>query len=215
MLLIGLGELLGFLADKGVLSLAPGVIGYLYPVRILAAGGLLLYYRREYIELIPGELKNLQGVLLALLVGAGVFVAWISLGESLTDAAARLDAGFVPSFFHDGGVRFVMTAARVFGAAVVVPVMEELFWRSFLPRYLLGGSMRDAPVGRFTPFTFIATSVLFGLEHDMILAGILAGAAYNALAMATRSVALCILAHALTNLALAGYVLATGSYWYW
>jgi CAAX prenyl protease-like protein len=59
------------------------------------------------------------------------------------------------------------------------------------------------------------TVVLFGLEHNFILAGVMAGIAYNLLLYRTKSLAHCILAHAVTNLALAIYVITTGKWQFW
>jgi CAAX prenyl protease-like protein len=56
---------------------------------------------------------------------------------------------------------------------------------------------------------------MFGFEHNYILAGIMAGVAYNILLYKTRSLAQCVLAHAVTNLALAVYVVVTGNWQFW
>jgi CAAX prenyl protease-like protein len=111
-------------------------------------------------------------------------------------------------------VGVVLAAIRLFGAVIVVPVMEELFWRSFLIRYLVTPTFTMVPLGTFTPLSFGATVVLFGLEHHLWLAGMLAGAAYNLILYKTRRLWPCILAHALTNLLLGIHVLRTGE-WHW
>jgi CAAX prenyl protease-like protein len=98
---------------------------------------------------------------------------------------------------------------------LVVPLMEELFWRSFLLRYLIDQNFESVPVGSFTWPSFLVTTVLFGLEHHFLVAGMLAGAIYSLLLYRTRSLAQCVLAHAVTNLALAGYVLYTGNWYFW
>ncbi|MGA7827253.1 MAG: CPBP family glutamic-type intramembrane protease [Geobacteraceae bacterium] len=56
---------------------------------------------------------------------------------------------------------------------------------------------------------------MFGLEHNLFLAGIMAGIAYNLLLYRTKSLSACILAHGLTNLALGIYVLQTGKWYFW
>jgi CAAX prenyl protease-like protein len=58
-------------------------------------------------------------------------------------------------------------------------------------------------------------AVLFGLEHNLILAGIMAGVAYSLLLYWTKSIYQCILAHAVTNLVLGIYVLQTGYWQFW
>jgi CAAX prenyl protease-like protein len=93
--------------------------------------------------------------------------------------------------------------------------MEELFWRSFLIRYLISSKFESVPVGAVTPFSFVATVVLFGLEHDLWLAGMVAGAAYTGLLVYTKRLWPCILAHALTNFALGIHVLMTHEWKWW
>jgi CAAX prenyl protease-like protein len=108
-----------------------------------------------------------------------------------------------------------MIGARLAGAVLLVPVMEELFWRSFLIRYLIETDFSKVPIGQFTWASCIITVVLFGLEHNLILAGIMAGLAYNLLLYFTRSIFHCTLSHAVTNLLLGLYVLQTGNWHFW
>ena len=104
---------------------------------------------------------------------------------------------------------------RLAGAAIVVPIMEELFWRSFLIRYLINEDFSSIQIGFFTFKSCLITIVLFGLEHQFIIAGIMAGILYNLLLYRTRSIAACIASHALTNLLLGLYVLKTGAWRFW
>ena len=108
-----------------------------------------------------------------------------------------------------------MTFFRIAGAVLVVPLMEELFWRSFLIRYIIDKNFDSVRMGTFTWASFLITAVLFGFEHNYILAGIMAGVFYNLLLYKTRSLAQCVLAHAVTNLALAIYVVSTGKWQFW
>ena len=93
--------------------------------------------------------------------------------------------------------------------------MEEIFWRSFLIRYIISSDFEKIPIGRFTWSSFLISTVLFGLEHNLFLAGMMAGIAYNLLLYRTKSLAHCIFAHAVTNLLLGIYVLATGKWQFW
>ena len=110
--------------------------------------------------------------------------------------------------------RWCWRACGMFGAVIVVPIMEELFWRSFLIRYLVTPTFTTVRLGTFTPLSGGATVVLFGLEHHLWLAGMMAGAIYNLLLYKTRRLWPCILAHAITNLLLGIHVLVTGE-WHW
>jgi CAAX prenyl protease-like protein len=62
---------------------------------------------------------------------------------------------------------------------------------------------------------FWVTAVLFGIEHDRWLVGILAGVVYGLLVLRSRNLGTAIWAHIVTNLALGLYVLAAGDYRFW
>jgi uncharacterized protein len=97
----------------------------------------------------------------------------------------------------------------------VIAVIEEFFWRGFLYRWLLGREFLKVDLGRFNAVLFIAVAVLFGIEHDRWLAGIVAGAAYGLLLLRTRDIWAVAAAHGVTNFLLGWYVLATGAYELW
>ncbi|QWV91861.1 CAAX prenyl protease-related protein [Geomonas oryzisoli] len=198
---------------KPWLSLPDTALNTLYPLKAGATALLLLFFWNRYRELRLRDLNDLKATTLSLCVGAATFLLWIKLPVTLPMVGAP--AGFDPALFSEGGPRLLMTAARVAGAVLVVPVMEELFWRSFLLRYLIQADFESVPIGRFNWGAFTATTVLFALEHHFFLAGLAAGAAYNILLYRTRSIAHCVLAHAVTNMALACYVLGTGRWYFW
>jgi CAAX prenyl protease-like protein len=57
--------------------------------------------------------------------------------------------------------------------------------------------------------------VLFGVEHNTWLAGLICGALYNWLLYRRKSVSACIIAHSVSNAALAAWVLARGDWKFW
>jgi CAAX prenyl protease-like protein len=132
-----------------------------------------------------------------------------------TFGSATVPLGFNPALLSDRPLQITMTIFRIAGAVLVVPVMEELFWRSFLIRYIIDKNFDTVQLGTFTWGSFLITVILFGLEHNYMYAGIMAGGIYNLLLYRTRSLAQCILAHAVTNLALAVYVVTTGKWQFW
>lgn len=186
----------------------------LYPVRIAVVGALLLIFCKKYVEVDWKDItSNLPGTALSVAAGLVVFILWINM-----DWAGPLSGdggGYDPTVFAPGAPRTAIMAVRLLGAAVVVPVMEELFWRSFLVRYIIDPDFTRVPIGRFTLASFAVSAALFGVEHDLIYAGIMAGAAYNLLLYRTKSIAQCILAHGVTNLALGIYVIQTGNWRFW
>lgn len=109
----------------------------------------------------------------------------------------------------------VMTL-RVLRAAILVPIIEELFWRGWLPRWLVNNNWQQVPLGTFNMVAFVATAVLFASEHGPFWeVGLVCGLIYNWWMWKTRSLGDLVLVHAVTNAALSGFVLLTGQYAYW
>jgi CAAX prenyl protease-like protein len=213
MVFIALEETLRFLAGKGLFTIPDTYLLCLYPLKVLSVAMVLYLFRKSYVEIRFRELFSPFISLAALIVGVAVFILWINLDQPFATMGTL--RGFDPNIFGEEGMRFFLTTSRLAGAALVVPVMEELFWRSFLIRYIISPDFSKIPIGRFTWPSFLITTVLFGLEHNLFLAGILAGIAYNLLLYRTRSLSACIFAHGVTNLALGIYVLQTGKWYFW
>lgn len=184
---------------------------YLYPLRAVTVALLLAFLFRSYKEVSFCDLLRPAPVALSVMAGTAVFFLWINMDWALSSKPV----GYDPTVFQNQGVRMAMTGIRLFGAVIVVPVMEELFWRSFVLRYLIDNDFSKVEIGTFTWPSFIICSILFGLEHHYVFAGIMAGAAYNLLLYRTKSIMLCVVAHAVTNLLLGIYVLSTGSWHFW
>lgn len=185
----------------------------LYILKTLAVGGLLWYWRGSYAMDIAPRLST-AGYLAA--VGAGLLVlpAWI-LPEAFFPQLGA-EAGFNPySFGLPGAAVPALIAVRLIGAVLVVPVMEEVFWRSFVLRYLVHPNFSKVPLGTFTWFSFIAVVVLFGVEHHRWLQGMFAGIVYTLLVVQQKSLKGCIIAHVTTNLGLGLYVIVTESWMFW
>ena len=213
MAFIGLDELIRMLITHGFLKLQPTDLYYLYPVKTLAVGGLLYGLRKKYTELNFKELLTIPTTLIITCAGLVVFALWIQM--EWTIGSSTTPQGFNPMLLPEGAIRYVMIFFRIAGAVLVVPLMEELFWRSFLIRYITDINFEKVPIGTFTWGSFLLTVVLFGAEHNYIYAGIMAGIIYNLILYKTRSLAQCVLAHAVTNLALAIYVVSTGKWQFW
>lgn len=210
---IALEEGYRFMVAHGLLSTPDHLVLYLYPLKAVTVAALLYRFFENYDEFSPADLLDLRTSALSGLVGVATFVVWITADWAFSVTGAT--RGFDPALLPQGWTAATMTAVRLGSAVLVVPLMEELFWRSFLLRYLVRHDFQRVPLGAFTWSSFLITTVLFGLEHHLIVAGMLAGAAYNALLYKTRSLAHCVLAHAVTNLFLGIYVLASGRWDLW
>jgi CAAX prenyl protease-like protein len=210
---IGLDELIRFCAGHGFFTLEATALYYLYPIKAVSVGALLFIFRNCYPELTFKDLANLPATLASCGVGVLVFILWINMDWTLGSAA--VPPGFNATLVTDRTHQIVLTLFRIAGAVLVVPMMEELFWRSFLIRYIIDKNFDTVQIGTFTWVSSLFTVVLFGLEHNYFYAGIMAGVFYNLLLYRTRSLSQCILAHAVTNLALAIYVVNTGKWQFW
>ena len=210
---IAIDEGLRYLVSRQFLSLEPSFFHWLYLPKAVLTGLILLLLWRIYSEINAGDIRNLRNLMLSVGSGVLVFVLWINMDWTLGSQSAP--AGFDPGVFSSDGTKWLMIAVRIFGAVIIVPIMEELFWRSFLLRYLIDSDFTKVEIGRYTIFSFLAVAILFGLEHHYVFAGIMAGVVFNVIYYMTKSIAHCIVSHAVANLCLAGYVLATGHWHFW
>jgi hypothetical protein len=185
---------------------------WLYAAQIVAAMLALGWFARSYSELRPlaiGRRESLEAVA----VGIAVFVLWINLDFSWAMLGAP-DTGFDPRT-SSGDIDWALAAVRLFGAAAVVPIMEELFWRSLIMRWIDDHDFLRLPVAATSLRALLLSSIVFGVEHKLWLAGLLAGLAYGGLYRRSRNLWSPILAHSLTNLLLGCWVLATGAWSFW
>jgi CAAX prenyl protease-like protein len=192
------------------LGFAAADLRWLYALKIGVVTLLLACFWREYRELrhtFPGP----KGTAVAIAAGVAVLVLWVSLN------AGWMIVGSAPGFDprNGGQVDWALVLVRIAGAALVVPVMEELFWRSFLMRWIEASDFETVDPSRVGLKSLVITVVLFGFEHNLWLAGMVAGAAYSALYMRHRTLWSPILAHAVTNGLLGIWVVATGNWSYW
>ena len=122
MLFIGLEEFARFLQGKAILQVGAHAIYWIYPVKAAAVGAVLILFRKHYREMRLSDLGRPTQTVASLLVGLGVFCLWVNMDWSFGTQGAP--AGFDPNVFDDTS-RAGMTAMRLAGAVMVVPVMEE------------------------------------------------------------------------------------------
>lgn len=127
------------------------------------------------------------------------------------------DAFVPPERIASPALLYGFYAIRIMGAVLVVPVMEELFWRDFLWRTILApNDFKLARVGEWGWAPFLIVSGAFATVHgNWWLTAIVWGMMIAALLVYTKSIGACIIAHAVTNLLLAGYVLWTQDWAFW
>jgi hypothetical protein len=110
--------------------------------------------------------------------------------------------------------RYLFYVVRVGGPTLVVPVMEELFFRDFLMRALIRGArFEEVEVGTFTWISLLGMSLLFAINHYQWPSGFGYGLMMGLLLIRTRSLGACMVAHGTTNLVLyAAYCIPRGDW---
>jgi CAAX protease family protein len=210
-----------FMAVLGLRTLAPADGAgsgldprWLYALQVAAAGALLAAWWREYGELARQTLPTARETLLAVAVGVLVFLLWVRLDAPWMTISTGAVAPFVP-LDADGQVDWMLVVPRLLGAVLLVPVMEEIFWRSFLMRWLRHPVFEAVPPARVGLKAVVLSTFLFVLAHTLWLAAAIAGLAYAWLYMRTGKLWVAVVAHAVTNGVLGGWVLATGNWQFW
>ncbi|MFN0102014.1 MAG: CAAX prenyl protease-related protein [Bryobacteraceae bacterium] len=192
----------------------PGPLEQIVRVAILA--GVIWFFSRPVLDL------RLASPLPTVAFGVGVFVAWI-LPDLLFPGYrghwlfTNSLTGAVSSSIPPDDLRSPLVLLfRTMRAALLVPIVEELFWRGWLMRYLVDPDFEKVPFGRYAHQAFWISAALFASEHGPYWeVGLLAGVAYNYWAIRTKRLGDCILAHGVTNLCLSVYTVATGKWEYW
>jgi CAAX prenyl protease-like protein len=185
-----------------------------YAIKVAIVGFLAVWFRATWRDLRPwpGSIATIAAVA----IGLFVCLIWVGLDGLYPpmplQGAQRVgfDPGAMPT-----GMRDAFIAVRMLGLVVLVPLIEELFWRSFLIRWLIDQDIRKIPVGRVTGVSAAVTSVMFALVHPEWLPAFLTGLLWAWLLWWTRSVGACVISHAVANLALGIYVLISGDWKYW
>ncbi|MDO9224605.1 MAG: CAAX prenyl protease-related protein [Pseudomonadota bacterium] len=185
-------------------------IRWLYPVKVGVVVLTLWHFRGEYRELLvrPARLP----LIISILLGVLVFILWINLDHGWLNLGGG--AGYDPRA-PEGRLDWTLVVFRLAGAALVVPIMEELFWRSFLLRWIERQDFLSVSAAEVGFRAILISSVLFGVEHSLWFAGILAGLAYAWLYRTYNNLWAPITAHATTNLFLGLWVLHTGAWQFW
>jgi uncharacterized protein len=204
---------MAFLAIQNYAGLPPSID---YPVRVVALSAILWVFSRHVIDL------RCTHALQSLVLGAVVFVIWI--GPDLLFPGYRQHWLFQNAILGRMGAPVpeqqilapVVLWTRILRAVVLVPIIEELFWRAWLMRWLISPRFEQIKLGAYTPMAFWVTAILFASEHGPYWdVGLITGVIYNWWMVRTRSLGDCILVHAVTNACLCGYVVATRHWEYW
>jgi CAAX prenyl protease-like protein len=211
---------LRYVAPFGVFGALTAVEGWaprhlypaLYVFKILAVTVTLLAAGRSLRDIQP----SWRVVLPALLLGLAVFVEWVAIDSAFAYPHIGSRIEFNPlTEIHGRAGRLAFLVARFYGLVLLVPVMEELFLRSFVLRSAMDPDFESVPIGDMNFWAFAIVAAFGGMVHPEWVVAIIANVAYTLLLYRTRSLFATVVAHATTNCALGVYILAAGSWKYW
>ncbi len=190
---------------------------WVYPFQCVIVGAVLLFSRQHY------TLKPWRGLGLAALLAAVGIAVWVLPASYYHEGqpawwewlgiAAR-DKGFDPGVFAwHSSAWWTTVILRFVRMVVIVPFVEELFWRGFLMRYVQAGD-RDfttVPFGHHSWRGFWIVTLAVTLIHQPAdyLGAFVWGSLVYLVAVRTKSLGACVLMHAMGNLLLGLYVLHT------
>lgn len=185
----------------------------IYIAKVAVVTLALVLFRGTWKDLVP----NGKMVLPAVVVGLAVFALWVGI-ENNVPYPHFLGERMAYNPFEkitDPGLRTAFLAFRFFGLVLMVPLMEELFWRSFLIRFASNPEWQSLKIGEFTMQGFAIVAGLFAAAHPEWLVALITAVAYGLLLKQTKSVFACFVAHAVTNLALGIYVVTQAQWKFW
>lgn len=196
---------------------------WVYPVQCVIVGAVLLLFRKHY------TLAPWRGLPLAILLGAVGIAAWLLPAMLYREGlpawcewlgVVKRVEGFDPMIFAEHSSAWWATVlARFFRMVVIVPFVEELFWRGFLMRYVQAGDrdFRTVPFGTHTWKAFWIVTIAVTLIHHPsdYLGAFVWGTLMYYLAVKTKSLGACVLMHAVGNLVLGLYVMQTKQWGFW
>ncbi len=203
-----------FMVIEDILRKSVGVsdlnLRWIYPAKVGVVLALLVYFWKDYEEL-RSRLKATAAIW-AVFVGVLIFVIWIN--ASMSWMVMGSSAAYDPRS-PQGSMDWFFVVVRLAGAALIVPIMEELFFRSFLMRWVTNPKFLEVEPQQVSYLYLVLVSIVFAIEHTLWFAGLIAGLAYGFLYMRSRNLWAPVLAHAITNGVLGVWVIMTGSWQYW
>jgi CAAX prenyl protease-like protein len=162
------------------------------------------------------------------LVGGVIWIGLCKLGlESrlfsaldfgwLTDGGARSAFNPLDHWRDRPALAYSFLALRLWGLAVIVPVIEEFFLRGLVMRYFLAHEWWKVPIGVISPTAILAGTLVPIAMHPLseLLAVIVWFSMVTWLMVKTRNIWDCVAAHAVTNAMIGAWVLYSGDWFLW
>jgi uncharacterized protein len=199
---VALTSLQGFFGDE---------MQYLIYALKTAIGVWLLWLVRPYV-------KEMRWALSweSVAVGIGVFAAWVGLDGHYPMLTQRMGSfNPVRTFGAGSAAASIGIAVRLIGSSLVVPPMEEVFYRSFVYRFCIKADFLKIPLGHLNWSALLFSGLIFGISHNEWLPGILCAFAYQGLVCRKARLGDAMTAHAITNFLLGLWVITRNAYYFW
>jgi uncharacterized protein len=155
----------------------------------------------------------------AVFAGVLVCVLWVGLDAYYPKFGLIVKPGSPWNPFHQFGEHsaagWFFVIVRTLGSAIVVPPIEEAFYRSFLYRYFIRLNFTSFPLNQLHWLSLLVTSLLFGFAHYQWVPGVLCGLIFQGLVLRKGRLGDAMTAHAITNFLLGIWVAFRGAWQFW
>jgi CAAX prenyl protease-like protein len=201
---------LGLTALEGQL---PHLYVPLYIAKVVVVLAALVFFRSVWKEIT----FDAKWIVPSVVIGVALCAVWIWVEKNVQYPHFLGErTAFNPySEIDNPGMRAAFFGFRFFGLVLLVPVMEEIFWRSFLLRFITKPDFLSLKVGEFSTNALLIGSALFGLAHPEWLPAVIFALAISLWLKHTKSLFAAIIVHLVTNLALGIYVVTQRDWYFW
>ena len=201
---------------------------FVYPLQTLVTLGLLIRYWRDFTFdwsvrwALAGVIFGIVGIGFWLLPTV-LYDAWGMTGKAeglwkYLGFAQRKD-GFDPGLFQHPVAYWASLMMRFFRAVVIVALVEEIFWRGFLMRFVCDweGDYWKQPFGRARWLSYSIATCLFMASHAPVdyAGAFIYGSLTYLLCIWSKNLGACVTMHATANFLMGLYIMRTGNYGLW
>jgi exosortase E/protease (VPEID-CTERM system) len=206
--------LLAVVATALVTGLFIDTFDYFYPLRVVIALLVLAWYRDDYLAGFRAHLRGRPALSWhAVGIGVAVYVVWIAVSAFTVPGLAMDAPDALQSLTAPLAIAWIV--ARALGSIVTVPIIEELAFRGFLLRRLIGRDFNKVPYGQWSWLAVLISSLAFAAAHQQWIGGLVAGILYAYAQKRRGLLSDAIIAHAVTNALIALQVLVLGHWTLW
>jgi CAAX prenyl protease-like protein len=170
----------------------------LFLAGISLAGAALWSWRARFFFLLqlPRQAVGTE-CLIGLLAGGGSALFW-QLGLQL---GWLRPASLVWPSHWSSSLAMTMSVLSILCFVMLLPVLEELFWRAFMLRYLIAPDFTRIPLGTAQPFAFVTVVALAAIPagEGLLVGTCFSAILYNLLLIWRKNLLCGIVAHSLAN----------------